>query len=251
MPTEKYDRSKKEHIQDMLSSVYLTLVGIIQATVFTKVCYDLFDYMQKKMGELQVDIFGLFCSIDFWWDRPAFYFAMLATVVVVTYEYIYFAATAVRIVRVKDVLSIFILGTAQVWMASAIGSPMEFWVASCAFAFSGFYAYYISIDNDWNSAYDGHKKKVGRQNSHLLLRLSMTVVAFLIGASFVFWAYNEQFRDAAYWAGLPPVLAEILTFKEWYHPIAALAYSIIWSAVFWRTGDDFAVRQQSDEEDDA
>jgi|GEM_PF-6215292 len=144
---------KKEVNHDIFASVYLTLLGVVQATVFTDLC---FIALRRINTDGEIDTLDtLLNSLTFSGMMPIVF--GFVVILLVTYEYIYFVQTASRFVQLFDVFPLFLLGFSEVVIVRSLDSPLMTWVGMICLSIAGTIAFANSFFYDWNSIFNNRR----------------------------------------------------------------------------------------------
>jgi hypothetical protein len=173
--------------RDVFISGYLTLIGIIQALVFSELA-DNYIGKQCSASALRSQKNLLVPEMDFS-DPFACFFNLLTpifiatfmTIIVVTYDYISYISIARKNIKPIDIIAIFVLGIFQFWLTKSLTDVKQWWAIYIMFSFSGVVAYYVSYRHKWIISFDGDEIKANSHQRHLLERLILTVMSAILG----------------------------------------------------------------------
>jgi hypothetical protein len=119
-------------------SIILTLLGIVEATVFTFTAQKFLSYINAAYPSLDVAVL----SHGFWLNPIVWnYAAAVFLVIIVLVEYSYYIGIVARIAKVRDMAILMVLGFFQTWLALSPENPAQFWFVNIWFCVFGIAAY--------------------------------------------------------------------------------------------------------------
>jgi len=213
--------------KEYFSQAFLMMVGIIQASVFAFLAKEFFDYVVTAYGGVSAFSQHIFTrsgalQID---HVVLFYASTFGVIIVVTYDYLVALAHLQRAIRLADVFPTFMLGLAQIWMASSATSPVDWWASTLIFSVAGVLVYANTLTYKLDEIY-ASKQKIDYIGNFFRLRVALGVVSAIY--VFISWQFSLSLQNEGIALGF-----------------AALVYVVVFGTVLVATGSRFSKRVAS------
>lgn len=181
---------QRDEVSDgVFASVYLTLLGVVQATIVTDLSYLT---LTRTLAQSDVtNLHSLLDAISLHLFAPVIF--SFVVIVLVTYEYIYFVQSANRFVLLFDVIPLFLLGFSEVVVIHSLDSPIMIWVGMVCLGISGFIAFTNSFFYKWSAIFDD--RRIARKfKGFMFLRALASILAAVLSAA-ILYMLDEQIID--------------------------------------------------------
>jgi hypothetical protein len=171
--------------REVFSSTYLTIIGIIQAAVFTYLIKDTIAYTSVAFTGLTFfELVAKIMNDIYMWQV----FATFGAILIITFEYSFFVLLFYRPIAVFDIAILFLIGIVEFYIAAHVGEWQNWWKWNVAFAVAGQLAFLNTLSFNLQDIFgdDKARKKIARWHTvrEMLIVAGAGVYAFVISIRF-------------------------------------------------------------------
>lgn len=221
-------RSDTGFRREYFVAAVLMLVGVIEASVFTELAEQSIAFYCPESDQGCATLYKLWSSEHLNWQdgnginalvgwlaagglQSLYIFATFFSILVVTFDYLYFVVAMARNVRPLDVLMIFVLGYFQVWMAHTTDSSAAWWLSVSLFMGAAFFAYLSSAFLSKEGLADPGFETPESYRRHLNRRKWVPIGGLIVAVPMVFVAEgNASLETWGIYASLMHAAAALL-----------------------------------------
>jgi len=184
---------ERDFRREVFASIYLMMLGIIQASVFAYLLTETLAYVtatylvasaHPTVGEIFSDL-RLLRSV-----------ATLAAIALITFEYAYFVTVLYRAITVRDIVLLFLIGIIEFAMASQTANGLNWWVMNVVFSIGGVLALVHTATFNMREVFEGNEVRIRVARLHNLREMAIVVASGL----FALWvAVQVHSQSLGFW----------------------------------------------------
>lgn len=160
--------------REVFSSIYLMMLGIIQAAAFTFLLTETLAHVQSTYVNAETQVTFSQMMTDLRLHRSI---GTLVAIALITFEYSYLVTVMYRAITVRDIVILFSIGIIEFGMASQTAFATHWWTMNIVFAIGGVFALLNTATFDFSGVFGGDKEKVAIARWHLAREIVLVTLA--------------------------------------------------------------------------